>query len=178
MMTAAEFVHTHLNKLHAGLDAAFDDLTPDQLHAVPGGQSTANTIAWNIWHCVRTEDNIVRFVLQNRRTPVWTEGGYADKLGLPPVTQGTGMPTAEAHALRINDVELFGEYMQKVWASTDDFFASADPAVFDKTVTIKPLGDMTVLRALAMVCVSHGMTHVGEIELLRTLVGARPVRDV
>jgi hypothetical protein len=65
-----------------------------------------------------------------------------------------------------------------VWASTDDFFAKADPAVFDKTVTIKPLGDMTVLRALAQVCASHGMTHAGEIELLRTLVGARPVRDV
>jgi hypothetical protein len=55
---------------------------------------------------------------------------------------------------------------------------NAYAAVFDKTVTIKPLGDMTVLRALAQVCASHGMTHAGEIELLRTLVGSRPVRDV
>jgi hypothetical protein len=127
---------------------------------------------------VRTEDGIVRWVAQNRRPPVWTEGGYADKLGLPPVTQGTGMSTADAHALRINDVGLWSEYTQKVWASTDEFLASADPALLDKTVTVRPLGEMTILRALAQVCLTHGMTHVGEIELLRTLVGARPVRDV
>ena len=178
MMTAAQFVHTHLKKLHAGLDAAFDDLTPDQLHAVPGGSSTANTIAWNVWHCARTEDNIVRFVLQNRRNPVWTEGGYADKLGLPPVAQGTGMSTDEAHALRIKDVALFKEYMQKVWASTDELFGSADPAALEKPVIVKPLGEMPAIRALGQVVLTHGMTHFGEIELIRTLVGAAPVISV
>jgi len=42
-------------------------------------------------------------------------------------------------------------------------------------ITVKPLGDMTVLRALTQVCVSHSNTHVGEIELLRTLVGTRSI---
>jgi len=174
-MTAFELVHMEMKRLHAALDGSLHGLTPEQRHMVP--HPRANSIAWVVWHIVRTEDGIVRWVVQNRRPPVWTEGGYAEKLGLPPVTQGTGMPTAEAHALRIHDVELFGEYMQKVWGSTEDFFASADPAVFDRTVTVKPLGEMTVLRALTQVCVSHGLTHVGEIELLRTLVGSRPVRD-
>ena len=40
---------------------------------------------------------------------------------------------------------------------------------------VLPLGEMTILRALTQVCVSHSMTHVGELELLRTLVGADPV---
>jgi hypothetical protein len=88
------------------------------------------------------------------------------------------MSTADAHALRINDVELFGAYMQKVWASTDELFAGADPALFGKTVMVRPLGEMTILRALTQVCVSHSMTHVGELELLRTLVGASPVNNV
>ena len=169
-MTAAELVHGELKRLHEALDGSLKGLTPEQRHMVP--HPKANSIAWVVWHVVRTEDGIVRRVIQNRRTPVWTEGGYADKLGLPPVTQGTGMSTEEAHALRINDVELWGEYVRKVWASTDEFFAGADPALFDKTITVKPLGEMTVLRALTQVCVSHSMTHVGEIELLRTLVGA------
>ena len=74
MLSAAEFVKSGLAGLHKSLDKAIADLTPAQLHAVPGGTSRANTIAWNIWHLVRTEDNVVRFVLQNRRPPVWTEG--------------------------------------------------------------------------------------------------------
>ena len=175
-MTAAELVHVELKRLHQAIDGALTGLSPEQRHMIV--HPKANSIAWVVWHVVRTEDNVVRFVLQNRRPPVWTEGGYAEKLGLPPVAQGTGMPTAEAHALRLNDVELWSEYARKVWTSADEFFAGAEPALFDKTVTVKPLGDMTVLRALTTVCVSHNNTHVGEIELLRTLVGARPVRDV
>jgi len=175
-MTAAELVHMELKRMHEALDGSLSGLTPEQRHMIV--QPQANSIAWVVWHVVRTEDGIVRWVAQNRRPPVWMEGGYADKLGLPATTQGTGMSTADAHALRINDVPLWGEYVEKVWASTDEFFAGVDPALLDKTVTVRPLGEMTILRALAQVCLTHGMTHVGEIELLRTLVGARPVRDV
>ena len=174
MSTLAEFIHAELTRLHRGLDKALTDLTPEQLHTVPGGHPKANTIAWGLWHYARTEDNVVRYVLQERRPPVWTEGGYAEKLGLPPVAQGTGMPTAEAQALRIKDVQLFTEYVKKVWASTDEFFAKADAAQLDRTVTIKPLGEMEAIRALGQVCLTHGMIHFGEIELARTLVGVGP----
>jgi len=179
MLSAAEFVHSGLTGLHRSLDKALGDLTPEQLHAVPGGPaSKANTIAWGLWHLVRTEDNVVRFVVQGRRTPVWVEGGYAAKLGLPEVAQGTGMSTADAQALRIKDVALFKEYMQKVWASTEDFLGKVDPAELEKTVTVKPLGDMLAIQAIGRICLTHGMTHFGEIELGRTLVGAGPTISV
>ncbi len=178
MLTAAEFIHAELTRLHRSLDRAIADLTPEQLHAVPGGHPKANTIAWGLWHYVRTEDNVVRFVIQSRRPTVWAEGGYAERLALPPVAQGTGMSIEDAHALRIPDIALFKEYMQKVWASTDELFQKADAALLDKTVTIKPLGDMPAIRALGQVGLSHGMTHMGELELARTLVGAGPVLGV
>jgi hypothetical protein len=177
-MTAAEFIRMELNRLHQMFDKAISDLTAEQLHAVPGGHPSANTIAWGLWHYVRTEDNVVRFVLQNRRPTVWQEGGYAERLSLPPVAQGTGMSTAEAHALRIKDVPLFREYMQRVWASTDDMFTRAGPAFFAKAVTVKPLGEMPALRALGQVCLSHTLMHLGQIEMARTLVGAKPVIGV
>jgi hypothetical protein len=120
----------------------------------------------------------VRFVLQNRRPTVWAEGRYAEKLGLPPVAQGTGMSTAEAQALRLKDIALFKEYMQKVWVSTDDFVARTDPASLDAVVTVKPLGDMPGIQAFRQTCLSHGMTHAGEIELVRTLIGAGPAIGV
>jgi len=169
-MTALELMKLELARLHGSYDKAFDGLTPDQIHRVPAGHPKANTIAWGVWHYVRTEDNVVRYILQNRRPIVWAEGGYADKLGLPPVAQGTGMTTQEAQALRIKDLALFREYVAKVWASTDEFLAKVDPAALDATVMIKPLGEMPGIRALAQVCVSHGFMHVGELELARTLV--------
>jgi hypothetical protein len=177
-MTAAELVHHELKRLHQALGKTLEGLTPEQLHQVPAGHATANTIAWGLWHYARTEDNVVRFVLQNRRPTVWQEGGYAERLGLPPVAQGTGMSTADAHALRLTDVALFREYMGKVWASTDEFFAGTAPADFERVVTIKPLGEMDVLRALSSTCVTHGFTHFGEMELARTLVGAGPAIGV
>src|SRR5207247_7778640 len=136
MMTALEFIGSDLKRMHAMLNNAIADLSPEQLHTVPGGHPKANTIAWGLWHYARTEDNVVRFVLQNRRPTVWTEGGYAERLGLPPVAQGTGMSAAEAQALRIKDVDLFREYMQRVWASTEELWATAEPAFFEKIVTV------------------------------------------
>ena len=95
MMTAAEFIHVELKRLHTMLDGTLSGITVEQLHAVPAGHTKANTLAWALFHCTRTEDNVVRFVLQNRRPTVWTEGGYAERLGLPPVAQGTGMSAAD-----------------------------------------------------------------------------------
>jgi hypothetical protein len=177
-MTTLELITIELTRLHKALDASLGGLTPEQLHQVPAGHASANTIAWGLWHYARTEDNVVRYILQNRRPIVWAEGGYAEKLGLPPVAQGTGMTTQEAQARRIKDLGLFREYVAKVWASTDDYLAKVDPAALDANVTIKPLGEMPAIRALMQVCVTHGFTHAGEIELARTLVGAKPVNSV
>jgi DinB superfamily len=177
-MTTLELVAFELGRLHTAFDKGLEGLTPEQLHQIPAGHPKANSIAWGVWHYVRTEDNVVRYILQNRRPIVWQEGGYPDKLGLPPVAQGTGMSTAEAQALRIKDLGLFREYMVKVWASTDEYLAKVAPAALDATVMIKPLGEMPAIRALTEVCVTHGFTHLGEIELARTLVGARTISGV
>lgn len=177
-MTLLESITIDLRRLHEALDKSVAGLTPEQLHTVPAGHPKANTIAWNLWHYARTEDNIVRFVLQNRRPTVWVEGGYAAKLGLQglhPAAQGTGMSTAEAQALRIGDVALFADYMKKVWASTDEYLPGLTPADLERHVPMKFVGDMTLVRVLAFVGVTHGFTHFGEVELARTLVGAEPV---
>jgi len=178
MMNAVEFVRMELKRLHTMLDGTLSGLTPEQLHAIPANHPKANTIAWGLFHCVRTEDNVVRFVLQDRRPTVWMEGGYADRLGLPPVAQGTGMTVAEAQALRIKDLEIFRQYMRAVRASTEDLCATSAPDFFDKVVTVKPLGEMPGIRALGQIVVSHGMMHIGQMELVRTLVGAGAVINV
>jgi hypothetical protein len=174
-MTLLESLTIDLKRLHDAFDKSLEGLGPEQLHTVPAGHPKANTIAWNLWHYVRTEDNVIRFALQNRRPTVWMEGGYPEKLGLHPAAQGTGMSTEEAQALRIKDIPLFAGYMKKVWASTDEYLASLTPAELERVVPMKFVGDMPVARVLAFVGVTHGFTHLGEVELARTLVGAGPV---
>src|SRR5438067_6664674 len=100
-MTLLESLSTDLRRLHDVLDKSLDGLTIEQLHMVPAGHPKANTIAWNLWHYVRTEDNVVRFVLQNRRPTVWVEGGKPEKKAHIEAMKGTGMSTEEAHALRL-----------------------------------------------------------------------------
>lgn len=170
-MTLVEFIQAELHRLHTALDSGVADLTPEQWHAIPGDNPKANTIAFEMWHYARTEDNIVRFILQNRRPTVWMEGGWAERLGLPPVAQGTGMSPEDAQRLRIADLDAFKRYVQAVWQSTADYLASPDLSSFERTVLVRPLGEMPAIRALGQVCMSHGFTHLGELELCRTLLG-------
>ncbi len=177
-MTLVEFIQSELKRLHGALAVATRDLTPEQWHAVPGANPNANHIAFEIWHYVRTEDNIVRFILQGRRPTVWMEGGWADRLKLPPMAQGTGMSAADAQALRLGDLDAFRQYIRDVYASTDEYLANPDASTFDAPVTVKPLGEMPAIRALGQVCMTHGFTHLGEIELIRTLMDLKPAIGV
>ena len=177
-MTLVEFIQAELTRLHAMLDRAVGDLSSEQWHAIPAGNAHANHIAFEMWHYARTEDNIIRFIIQGRKPTVWMEGGWAEKLALPAVAQGTGMPSADAQALRIADLDAFKHYVQVVWKSTSDWLANPDTSVFDTPVTVKPLGEMPAIRALGQVCMTHGFTHLGELELCRTLLGLKPAIGV
>ena len=177
-MTLVEFIAAELTRLHAMLDRGVADLTPEQWHVIPANNPRANHIAFEMWHYARTEDNIVRFIIQGRKPTVWMEGGWAEKLGLPPVVQGTGMTSADAQALRIVDLDAFKRYVQEVWQSTTAWLANPDASVFDTPVLVKPLGEMPAIRALGQVCMTHGFTHLGELELCRTLLGLKPAIGV
>lgn len=167
-MKTHELIHQELHRLHGLLEKGTEDLTPEEWHATPCAAS--NSIAFVMWHYVRTEDNIIRFLLQDRRPTVWMEGGYAERLGLPPVAQGTGMPLDEAQSLQIGDLDIFRQYMEETWKSTDEFLSNPNEAVFDEIITVRPLGEMPRIRALGQVCASHGFGHAGHVDLLRQLM--------
>jgi hypothetical protein len=65
-----------------------------------------------------------------------------------------------------------------VYKSTDEWLANPDESTFDAPVMVKPLGEMPAIRALGQVCMTHGFTHLGEIELIRTLLGLKPAIGV
>ncbi|MHB8574540.1 MAG: DinB family protein [Dehalococcoidia bacterium] len=169
-MDATAFIRGQMSGLHRLYDHVTADLSDEQLHHVarPGVQP----IAFCLWHYVRTEDNIIRFVIQRRPT-VWMEEGWDARLGLDSRSQGTGMSDDDASNFRIGSLSDFRAYMTRVWAATDEYLGALSPADTDRSVTIKPVGEMPLLQALGGMCLTHGYRHLGEIEYARGLVGLK-----
>lgn len=168
MSTTLEFIRSGLRRLHADFDASIADLTEEQLNWRAGERGMP--LSFILWHYVRTEDNIVSFVLQGKPTR-WLEGGWNERFGLPKAAQGTGMSHEEAQALRIAPLSAWQEYQASVWKATDEFLAGLDDAALSERITVKPLGEMAKENAIGMMCLTHGFTHLGEIQHLRGLMG-------
>lgn len=169
-MATVDFIRSSLKQMHSMYNDAVTGLTADQMHwrANDKGQP----ISFVLWHYVRTEDNIIQFVLQHKPT-VWLEGRWNEKLGLDRISQGTGMSLQDAQSLRLNPLADFEQYMQAVWQATDEYLSKADDAFLEQKTTVKPLGEMAIQNAIGNMCLTHGFTHLGEIAHLRGLQGLR-----
>jgi len=169
-MSLVEFLREGLGQMHRQYEEMLQDLTPEQLHWTANERGVH--IAFVAWHAVRSEDNIINFVLQ-RKSTVWLEGGYDQKWGLDRIQQGTGWSLEQARALRLPSAQEFLEYARQVWQATDDFLQGLDDSYLEQTVTVRPLGEMKVRNAIGNVCLTHCFTHLGEIQHLRGLQGMR-----
>lgn len=170
-MDTLTFLTRNMTSLHRLLDKVISDLTDEQLHfqAAPSVQP----IAFSLWHYVRTEDNIVQYVIQRQPT-VWMAGGWPERFGLDARGQGTGMSDEAAAGLRINSLEDWRTYQSAVWAATDQYLAGLDPTEMEKAeVVIKPVGAMSLADALGGMVLTHGFRHLGEIEYARGLLGLK-----
>lgn len=166
-MDIIEFFRQEQKRLHQWMREAVSDLTTEQWNALPAGNG--NNIAFLVWHAVRTEDNILRYILQGR-APIWNEGNWAERLHLPAHTQGTGMSTDESQAFRLNDTESFMIYAEEVWREYEAYLAGITDGGAElsaRTVKVKPLGEIPAILTIGQVCISHLFIHYGEISLIR-----------
>lgn len=169
MDTALEILRDGLKGVHTLLDKATGDMTAENFNFRP--QEGGVSAFFSLWHYVRTEDNIVNFVVQREPT-VWLNGSYNEHFSLPRNGQGTGMTADEANAVQLHDVPTWREYQSKVWAATDAYLGSLSEAEFsERKVVIKPVGEMSLWQGLNGMCLSHGYRHVGEIEYVRGVIG-------
>ncbi len=165
-MELIEFLRGEQKYLHTMLRNSVSNLTPEEWHFTMGGKD--NSIAFILWHCVRTEDNILRFILQGKNT-LWNEDHWHERLDLPPRVQGTSMSTDEAKALHINDTQLFMHYAEQVWSEFEQYMQNISDGgveLSERIVTVKPLGEMPAIFAIGRVCLTHLLIHLGEIEQL------------
>lgn len=169
-MSTVDFIRGALRQLHGQYDEAISDLSDEQLHW--RANDKGHPIDFVLWHYVRTEDNIINFVLQGKST-VWLDGGWDTKLGLHKAAQGTGMSLDDAQNLNIGPLDDWRRYQSGVWAATDAFLASQDDALLQERTMVKPLGEMAKEAAIGQMCLTHGFTHLGEIQHLRGLMGLK-----
>ena len=170
-MDIIDFYRLEQKRVHNWMRRSISDLTPEEWNRTVEG--VGNNIAFLVWHCVRTEDNILRFILQKRPT-IWADGNWHERLGLPPRVQGTGMTTAEARSLSIAEPALFMEYVEEVWREFAAYLADISDGgaeLSTRIVTVKPLGDMPAIQTIGQVCISHLFIHYGEIALLLGTMG-------
>jgi hypothetical protein len=172
-MNIIDFFQIEQKRLHSWMRNSLSDLTPEGWHYT--GPGNTNNIAFLVWHCVRTEDNILRFILQGR-APLWNEGNWHERLGLPPRVQGTGMASNEARTFQIGDTGLFMQYAEEVWREFEDYLAAVPDggaALSERIVTVKPLGEMRAIQAVGQVCITHCFTHFGEIAYILGELGKK-----
>ena len=172
-MNLIEFYRLEQKRLHETLRASVSDLSVDEWHFNAGG--TSGSIAFLLWHCIRTEDNVLHLVLQGNK-PIWSEGNWHERLGLPPRAQGTGMTTQEAQEFQISDPALFMRYAEQVWSEFESYLADITDGgaeLSERMVMVKPLGNMPAIQVIGQVCISHLFVHSGEIAALLGIQGKK-----
>lgn len=169
-MSTIDFIRSGLRRLHTDFDQSIADLSEEQLNW--RANENGLPLSFILWHYVRTEDNVLNYVLQGKPTQ-WLDGGWNERFGLPKAAQGTGMSHEEAQALHLAPLSAWQEYQNSVWKASDAFLNSIDDSVLAERITVKPLGEMAKENAIGMMCLTHGFTHLGEIQHLRGLMGLK-----
>jgi hypothetical protein len=158
----------HVDRMLSNCRQAIEDLTVEELNHFPATE--ANSIGWDIWHVLRTADNVVFFVF-DREQPVWLRGSYHERWGLPKVAQGTGMAGEEARGLRFPAAHELIEYLEGVRAAIVPRVASMTDDELAQVVMLRPWGERTKADHLLQTVIAHGADHFGRVILARALLG-------
>ncbi len=169
MITAQSFIIDSLRALHEDWSRAVTGLTVEQVHHHAGGLT--NSIAFLVWHYVRTEDNLVQFIFRGRKPTIWMSEGWDRRFELDARVQGTGFSSEDAQHVRIGDLDSFGEYTSAVFRSTEAYAETLTDEEMARIVTVRPLGELSIGGVIRKSIVTHGFSHLGEIWVLRGLQG-------
>ncbi|MBI2857588.1 MAG: DinB family protein [Chloroflexi bacterium] len=168
-MTINQFLTFFVGEANKGYEQALQGLTDAQFYFLPNENSVH--IAFHAWHFARTEDNVINFICQGRKAPIWVRQGLYEKWGLPKVTQGTGMALAEARAMRLPSVDALLQYLKDVWADVEPYLSQATETDLSADALIQAFGNRPKMQQIGQTIIFHGADHLGQIKTLRTIQG-------
>jgi uncharacterized damage-inducible protein DinB len=152
------------NNLQA-LQHALESLTPAEVRWQPTLHT--NHIAWLTWHMARAEDVWISRLQQ--RPQVWNAGGWADRFGMDPVSNGVGHTMDEVRAMPDIPVTDLMAYLHAVRAVTRPYLAHATDADLAQEYQHPRLGTVTGAWIVEHL-LDEVSQHVGQVELLRGMM--------
>jgi uncharacterized damage-inducible protein DinB len=171
VVSTVDYMKQALRFIDRGFAEADKDLSDEQLHFVPEGQT--HSIAWCMWHAARIEDFFFQRVYGGGQEE-WRTGGWAERCGLPDRGFGTGQSTEEAQSVRIGDRDAFHAYQAEVHRRAMAYFDTLTEADLDRETklgdAVEPLGHSINLHLTV-----HLNGHRGEVNMLRGMLGFPPV---
>ena len=168
-MDANQYLTHFIGNLNKDYQESIADLNDGQLYFLPNDNCCH--IAFHAWHFIRTEDNVINFVCQDRKPPIWIRQGLPEKWKLPKVAQGTGMAHAAACAMRLPSLDSFIQYAMDVWADIESYLANASMAELQRVAKVLPFGERPKLCHIVQTIINHGNRHLGQIMVIRSLQG-------
>lgn len=147
-------------------DALREDLAavdPSMLFVAPA--PAMNHAGFLFWHLVRDEHLVVHDVCGG--DTLWAAEGWADRLGVRAVEQGTGFEVEQALGVRYEVPEFMG-YAERVWAASDGLLQSLSDIGLERRVYN---GEWTAATLLLDGCRGHNWGHLGEIRYALGLQG-------
>jgi hypothetical protein len=167
--------------IHSLYEEACATMNLDQVNLV--ADPRALPIAFSLVHQVLIEDGSVVFI--GGPMPLFNDA-WAARLDLAVNDPGKERSVAEMMHQRIGDYDAFLEFQRLVFAATEDYISSLDPATFAdiivgfpygvtvaQTFSARVGGETGISRSDALECwvYQHALRHMGEIEHARALVG-------
>lgn len=140
-------------------------------------------IAFSLFHATNIEDS--SFLLITGEPAIWSERWQA-RVRMAVDDHGKHLTVAEMVHQRIGDYPAFNDYQRAVFDRTEAYLDDLEPADLRRLVVGRPFppqidstysarvagpAGITVLDALECWLYQHGLRHMGEIELARSLVG-------
>jgi len=170
-----------MRAMHSLWEDAMATMGPEQVNHVE--REPVLPIAFSLFHFVQIEDGSASVLGAG---PMVYDDEWAKRMGLAIADNGKHRSVDEMMHQRIGDYDAFRRYGAAVFAKTERWLATLEPATLTDVVVSPPYpahiastysarvgGAHGITRLDATECwiYQHGLRHMGEIEHARALVG-------
>ena len=167
--------------MHSLWEDAVSTMNAEQVNHVE--RDLVLPIAFSLFHFVHIEDFSATMLGAG---PMVYDEAYGQRMQLAIADDGKHRTVEEMTGQRIGDYDAFGAYMREVFAKTEGWLDSVEPATLADVVVAPPYppqiastysarvgGAAGITRLDGAECwiYQHGLRHMGEVEHARALVG-------